>query len=546
MTTLKSLPARPSQQSLRKQARKLARDIAAGSAAGIARARAQLPNAELPLTQRDAQVVLAREYGYAGWQDLSAEVAKRLGKGLEWAADQAERAIHDNDIERLRQLLSEYPALLSWGLEYGGLVGRAVHSYGDSSDPDRERVFTRRECAEFLINAGATVVPWLADNILNSRAGGLIRLFSAKGLLPRTLKFLVALSDEDGVRACFDRRGVLRPGAGRSSAEREIVNEAFLTACTFKQESIAAFLLERTIALCPELGSRIDSWRNRSAFVEYMCKNGIGSTGPHGTRIVPWRAFLRDRLMRTINEGDVSEFKRLLRAEPDLIGESNLRFEVELVEYSVLKNRPEFIECLFELDPGLLEHRPPPVSCALDWAFTYVKTHLVPILTRVWPLPDDLPHAAGIGDFENVKKWFDASGAPSLGDPTHHLGREPRAGTQLHWSPPTVQRVLDTSLAWAVRNGHFEISDFLLQHGADINTRWSSHEPASLLHELVFSEFGENYAAMQFLIDRGIDMTIEDYRWGGTAQGWAYHAAGNEKMAQWLGEAERKRQNGSR
>jgi hypothetical protein len=102
--------------------------------------------------------------------------------------------------------------------------------------------------------------------------------------------------------------------------------------------------------------------------------------------------------------------------------------------------------------------------------------------------------------------------------------------------------VLDTALAWAVRNRQFEIADFLLQHGADINTRWSSHEPASLLHEMVFPEFGANYEVMQFLIDRGIDMTIEDYRWGGTAQGWAYHAARDEKMAEWLAEAEQKRQ----
>jgi hypothetical protein len=35
-------------------------------------------------------------------------------------------------------------------------------------------------------------------------------------------------------------------------------------------------------------------------------------------------------------------------------------------------------------------------------------------------------------------------------------------------------------------------------------------------------------------------MTIEDYRWGGTAQGWALHAAGNEKMSEWLAAAERK------
>ena len=74
MTTSKSLPARPSLESLRKQAKKLARDIAAGNTDAITRARAQLPNAEPPLTQRDAQLVLAREYGYAGWQDLTAEV----------------------------------------------------------------------------------------------------------------------------------------------------------------------------------------------------------------------------------------------------------------------------------------------------------------------------------------------------------------------------------------------------------------------------------------------------------------------------------------
>jgi hypothetical protein len=45
---------------------------------------------------------------------------------------------------------------------------------------------------------------------------------------------------------------------------------------------------------------------------------------------------------------------------------------------------------------------------------------------------------------------------------------------------------------------------------------------------------------MQFLIDRGIDMTIEDYRCGGTAQGWARHAAKNEGMADFLAAAEQK------
>jgi hypothetical protein len=46
---------------------------------------------------------------------------------------------------------------------------------------------------------------------------------------------------------------------------------------------------------------------------------------------------------------------------------------------------------------------------------------------------------------------------------------------------------------------------------------------------------------MQYLIDRGIDMTIKDYRWNSDARGWALYGKKDEKMARWLEEAERKR-----
>src|SRR5215813_11247190 len=200
MTTTSKLPARPSLESLRKQAKKLARDIAAGDAAAIARAHAQLPQAELPLSMRDAQLVLAREYGFAGWKDLIKEVKQRLGRGLEWAVSEARRIIHDNDVEGLRQLLAEYPALLSWTAEdsENGLLGMATSSFGDSGDPFREEHFTRLACAELLLDAGAVVAPSVCDSLIHSRAGRLIDLFQRRGLLPRTLKFLAALSDIDG------------------------------------------------------------------------------------------------------------------------------------------------------------------------------------------------------------------------------------------------------------------------------------------------------------------------------------------------------------
>ncbi len=49
---------------------------------------------------------------------------------------------------------------------------------------------------------------------------------------------------------------------------------------------------------------------------------------------------------------------------------------------------------------------------------------------------------------------------------------------------------------------------------------------------------------MQFLIDRGIDMTIKDHRWNSNAQGWALYGKKDEKMAQRLEEAERQREQG--
>jgi hypothetical protein len=38
-------------------------------------------------------------------------------------------------------------------------------------------------------------------------------------------------------------------------------------------------------------------------------------------------------------------------------------------------------------------------------------------------------------------------------------------------------------------------------------------------------------------------MTIKDYRWNSTAQGWARYGK-NDEMAQWLEEAERQREQG--
>jgi hypothetical protein len=413
MTVSRSLPARPSLESLRKQAKRLLREVTAGSADAIARVRAQCPDIPLPLSHRDAQLVIAREYGFSGWQDLSAEVLKRLGRGVEWAAGQAERLIHDNDATGLKGLLAEYPALLAWRSEHVGLLAIATEAYGDSFDPARERTYTRHECAELLIDAGAVVDESIYESLIVSRARGMLQLYDDKGLLPQTLKFFAALGDLSRVRACFDRQG-------RGSGPDAAVGEAFIVACRFEHEAIATFLLDRCTAFDPELGRRIDGGPGRAVLVRYLIEEhplNFIRAAPEG----PWQAFLMHQVVRCIHEDDLTTFEQLLRQEAWLLEDSSVAFQVGLVERATLR---------------------------------------------------------------------------------------------------------------------FAIAERLLEHGADINTQWSSHEPASLLHELVFRG---DYPGMQFLIDRGIDMTILDYRWSATAEGWARHGANNEKMGDWLEEAARHR-----
>jgi hypothetical protein len=329
------LPVRPSLESLRKQAKRLARDIVAGNTDAIARAQAQLPKAKLPFSQRDAQWVLAREYGFPGWKDLIKEVERRLGRGLEWAVSEARRIIHDNDVEGLRQLLTEYPALLSWRADEndGGLLGIATSSFGDSGDAFREEHFTRKACAELLLDASAVVASSVCDGLIHSRARGLIDLFNRRGLLPRTLKFVAALGDLDGVRARFDA----------NADDLITVNEAFLYACHLGHATVAALLLDRSITLDAELGRRIDSGPGRSKFIQYFMENKPNVNDPDPFR--PWEAFVRQHVLRAMDDGDLPSFVGLLRRDAWLLSDACVKFQIALVERTAvtLKDRAAFL-----------------------------------------------------------------------------------------------------------------------------------------------------------------------------------------------------------
>jgi hypothetical protein len=95
--------------------------------------------------------------------------------------------------------------------------------------------------------------------------GDCFTCFERKGLLPRTLKFRAALGNRDGVRAALDENG----------SDLKTVHEAFVAACHFGNEDVATFLLNRSIALDPELGRHIDGQTDRVSFIKAFAKSDL-------------------------------------------------------------------------------------------------------------------------------------------------------------------------------------------------------------------------------------------------------------------------------
>src|SRR6187455_2642611 len=108
----KSLPSRPSLEQLRNQAKDLRKQFLAGEHTAVERVRAACPGlngknqAEFRL--HDAQLTIAREYGFASWAKLKDHVESILletGEPIELL----KQAFHADDATWLSKLLKRYP-----------------------------------------------------------------------------------------------------------------------------------------------------------------------------------------------------------------------------------------------------------------------------------------------------------------------------------------------------------------------------------------------------------------------------------------------------
>ncbi len=308
------LPPHPSLDQLKLQAKELRRAHAQGKASAVARVAAQHPRMrgrspqavrEAPLTLADAQLVVAREYGFRDWARLKhhIETGERIAE-LERHPlfDEALHALDYGDVARLRALVAAQPELVHarTNLEppFGYFTG-ATLLHHVAGNPGRGRLEGRLPplppttiaLAKVLLEAGADVdAETLGPNggttmglVLTSKqasdtgvSGPLIDLLLEYGArldlndpdvlfpslsnhAPRAAEKLIelgapadvlaaaALGRAELLRAAFDEEGRLRAPVrrrGRRLAERDAIGLAALLAYVNGHRDAVELLLE--------------------------------------------------------------------------------------------------------------------------------------------------------------------------------------------------------------------------------------------------------------------------------------------------------------
>src|SRR6516162_118831 len=108
---IRPLPSNPNLDKQRKLAKALARDYWRGESEAIERVRALHPKPPAPedFVLSDAQLVIARGYGFAGWPHMKRQIESLTKSPVELF----KTAIEAGDVDHVRRLLQSHPVLVS-------------------------------------------------------------------------------------------------------------------------------------------------------------------------------------------------------------------------------------------------------------------------------------------------------------------------------------------------------------------------------------------------------------------------------------------------
>lgn len=179
VTVSRNLPGRPHLDVPRREARRLLDEWRRGDADALERVRSRHPRfervddsaiAESPFSLADAQLVIAREYGFAHWTELKQRIqAEELARALDAAIRAGDREAAVRIVESEPQLLHVPVVSGNWGppMSHAANMGRLeiVQAMAALGARDTQHAFDRAllqgqiECARWLHARGATLAP---------------------------------------------------------------------------------------------------------------------------------------------------------------------------------------------------------------------------------------------------------------------------------------------------------------------------------------------------------------------------------------------------
>ena len=374
------------------------------------------------------------------------------------------------------------------------------------------------ECADVLLENGALVDTKFYLRALNTADLPMIKLLSHKFMLPLNMRTMAALSKSKDLEDWFDKEKLklnatppiewLRDSSDPLHQRWKIqdhhltddwlITDAFRYAIRFGQKRAAEFLLEQAIYMNPELAKQIKKL-TKETFLNYLIQHR-GTICMTDTFLL-WEMSQMVRAVQAIVTGDIDSFQTILQKTPSLLKRQYVTQQVELLELAAYSNGYVFAKSLLEAGAYITQANPRPKSKALVYAIEYGDRETVKLLRQLWEPPNDLATLAGLGNLEKVQVFLNSK---------------------------TDEEDLVYELALACMNQHMDVADYLIKQGVDINAEWSLHEPATILHHLAF--FGK-LEMVQFLVERGADMNIKDFRYQADALGWAKYNGQNQVVS---------------
>lgn len=222
-----------------------------------------------------------------------------------------------------------------------------------------------------------------------------------------------------------------------------------------------------------------------------------------------------EEMLKASERGDVDRVRELLASDSTLVNAKGAHNKTPL-HWAAEKNNAELAELLVRAGADLTAE----VSWGmtpLAWAANMGSRGAAEILLKHGAQPQlNMWCAAGLGMLDVVQSFWDGSNTLKHGagqTRSRDLGNGKWGKTP---PPESYAELVSEAFHIAARNGHVDIAKFLLEKGADINSRGFFGAPG--LH---WAAINGHKPMVEFLIEHGADLALRDQQFNSTALGWA-------------------------